>query len=43
VPARRRGRLRRRGNVDARRFASYRKLLAELRGDEPIEDDPPEG
>jgi ribosome biogenesis GTPase len=31
------------GNVDARRFASYRKLLAELRGDEPIEDDPPEG
>jgi ribosome biogenesis GTPase len=31
------------GAVDPRRFASYRKLLAELRGDEPIEDEPPEG
>jgi ribosome biogenesis GTPase / thiamine phosphate phosphatase len=30
--------------VDPRRFASYRKLLAELRGEEPAEDDePPEG
>jgi ribosome biogenesis GTPase len=31
------------GAVDPRRLASYRKLLAELRGDEPIEDEPPEG